>query len=150
MRVLLADDSMLFREGLVQLLRAKGVEVVAQVGDADELVNAVNALSPDLAVVDIRMAPTHTNEGLVVALELRRTHPNISVLVLSHHVESTHAARLLSENPRGVGYLLKDRVTDLDDFVDALRRIAVGGSAIDLTSSPACSADNGPTTPLPS
>lgn len=131
MRVLIADDSMLFREGLVHLLQAKGVEVVAQVGDAGELVEAVNALNPDLAIVDIRMPPTHTNEGLLAALQLRRSHPNLGVLVLSHHVESTHAARLLSENPRGVGYLLKDRVTDLDDFVDVLRRIAAGGSAID-------------------
>lgn len=131
MRVVIADDSMLFREGLARLLEAREVEVVAQVADADQLAKAVDALHPELAIVDIRMPPTHTNEGLLAALNLRRNHPDVSVLVLSHHVESTHAAQLLTENPRGVGYLLKDRVTDLDDFVDALKRVAAGGSAID-------------------
>jgi DNA-binding NarL/FixJ family response regulator len=130
-RVVIADDSLLFREGLVRLLEAGGVEVVAQVGDADRLAEAVATLHPDLAVVDIRMPPTHTNEGLRAATQLRRHHPEISVVVLSHHVESTHAARLLMDNPRGVGYLLKDRVTDLEDFIDALKRVAAGGSAID-------------------
>jgi len=131
MRVVIADDSMLFREGLARLLEAREVEVVAQVADADQLAEAVDALHPELAIVDIRMPPTHTNEGLLAALNLRRNHPDVSVLVLSHHVESTHAAQLLTENPRGVGYLLKDRVTDLADFVDALKRVAAGGSAID-------------------
>lgn len=130
MHVVIADDSMLFREGLVRLLQAKGVKVDARVGDADQLGEAVATHKPDVAVVDVRMPPTFTNEGLLAALELRRR-SEINVLVLSHHVESTHAARLLTDNPRGVGYLLKDRVTDLDDFLDALKRVAAGGSAID-------------------
>jgi DNA-binding NarL/FixJ family response regulator len=130
-RVVVADDSLLFREGLVGLLEARGLEVVAQVGYADELLDAVDALLPELVVVDIRMPPTHTNEGLLAALELRSRHPHVGVLVLSHHVESTYAAQLLADNPRGVGYLLKDRVTDLDEFVDALRRVGTGASVID-------------------
>jgi DNA-binding NarL/FixJ family response regulator len=131
MRVVIADDSVLFREGLVSLLEARGLEVVAQVGDADQLVGAVDTLHPDLALVDIRMPPSHTTEGLRAALDLRSRYPEVGVLVLSHHVESTHAAQLLADNPRGAGYLLKDRVTDLDEFVDALRRIGAGGSVID-------------------
>jgi DNA-binding NarL/FixJ family response regulator len=131
MRIVIADDSVLFREGLVGLLRARGLEVVGQVGDAEQLVTAVDALGPDLAVVDIRMPPTHTNEGLLAALDLRARHPEVGVLVLSHHVESVHAARLLADNPRGVGYLLKDRVSDVDEFVDALLRVGGSGSAID-------------------
>jgi DNA-binding NarL/FixJ family response regulator len=131
MRVVVADDSVLFREGLVRVLQAAGVQVVAQVGDGAALVAAVDTHRPDAAVVDIRMPPTHTNEGLVAALDLRASHPEVGVLVLSHHVESTHAARLLADDPRGVGYLLKDRVSDVDDFVEALRRIAAGGSVID-------------------
>jgi DNA-binding NarL/FixJ family response regulator len=130
-RVVIADDSVLFREGLAGLLRARGLEIVAQVGDAEQLLAAVGATEPDLAVVDIRMPPTHTNEGLLAALELRSRYRGIGVLVLSHHVESSHAARLLADDPRGVGYLLKDRVTDLDEFVSALRRVGAGGSAID-------------------
>jgi DNA-binding NarL/FixJ family response regulator len=130
-RVVVADDSVLFRAGLVGLLDGAGIEVVAQVGDAEHLVRAVDTLRPDLAVVDIRMPPTHSNEGLLAALELRARHPHVGVLVLSHHVESTHAARLLGENPRGVGYLLKDRVTDLNEFIDAVRRVGGGGSVID-------------------
>jgi DNA-binding NarL/FixJ family response regulator len=131
MRVVIADDSLLFREGLVSLLQARGVEVIAQVGDADELGEAVRSLCPDLALVDIRMPPTHTNEGLLAALDLRRRHPHVAVLLLSHHVESNQAARLLMDNPRGVGYLLKDRVTDLNEFIDVLERVAAGGSVID-------------------
>jgi DNA-binding NarL/FixJ family response regulator len=130
-RVVIADDSMLFREGLVRLLEARGVQVVGQASTANQLAEAVDTIRPDLAIVDIRMPPTHTNEGLLAALELRLRHPQISVLLLSHHVESTHAAQLLTDNPRGVGYLLKDRVTDMEDFIDALRRVAAGGSAID-------------------
>jgi len=130
-RVVVAEDSVLFREGLVGLLEARGLEVSAQVGDAEQLLAAVGELSPDLAIVDIRMPPTHTNEGLLAALELRSRHPGVAVLVLSHHVGSNDAARLLADNPRGVGYLLKDRVTDLDEFIDALRRVGAGGSAID-------------------
>jgi DNA-binding NarL/FixJ family response regulator len=130
-RVVVADDSVLFREGLAGLLEARGLEVIAQVGDADQLIEAVGGLRPSLALVDIRMPPTHTNEGLLAAMELRARHPDVSVLVLSHHVESTHAAHLLADNPRGVGYLLKDRVTDVDEFIDVLRRVGAGGCVID-------------------
>lgn len=131
MRVVVAEDSLLFREGLVRLIEAAGLTVVAQVDDAGTLLRVVEEVRPELAVVDIRMPPTHTNEGLLAASKLRASHPDVGVLVLSHHVESTHAARLLADNPRGVGYLLKDRVTDLDEFVDALRRVGDGGSVID-------------------
>jgi len=130
-RIVVADDSVLFREGLVRLLEARGLEVVAQAGDADQLIKAVDALVPDLALVDIRMPPSHTNEGLLAALELRSRYPDIGMLVLSHHVESTHAVHLLADNLRGVGYLLKDRVTDLDEFIDTLRHIDIGGSVVD-------------------
>jgi DNA-binding NarL/FixJ family response regulator len=130
-RVVVADDSVLFRAGLVSLLEARGFDVIAQVGDAARLIAAVDTMRPDMAVVDIRMPPTHTNEGLVAALELRADHPEVGVLVLSHHVESTHAARLLGDHPEGVGYLLKDRVTDLDEFVDMLKRVGRGGCVID-------------------
>jgi DNA-binding NarL/FixJ family response regulator len=131
MRVVVAEDSVLFREGLVRLIEAAGMQVVAQVGDAARLLRAVQDDPPDLVVVDIRMPPTNTNDGLLAALELRATCPDLGVLVLSHHVETAHAARLLADNPRGVGYLLKDRVADLDEFVDALRRVGNGGSVID-------------------
>jgi DNA-binding NarL/FixJ family response regulator len=130
-RVVVADDSVLFREGLVGLLRARGLPVVAQVGDAAALLAAVDELRPDLALVDIRMPPSHTNENLLAALELRSRHPQIGLVVLSHHVESVHAARLLADHPRGVGYLLKDRVSDLDEFVESLRRAAARGSVVD-------------------
>jgi DNA-binding NarL/FixJ family response regulator len=131
MRVVVADDAVLFREGLAGLLAARGLDVVAQVGDADQLMAAAGRLRPDLAVVDIRMPPTHTDEGMRAALDLRARLPGIGVMVLSHHVESVHAARLLADDPRGVGYLLKDRVSDVDEFVEALRRVAAGGSVID-------------------
>ena len=131
MRVVVADDSVLFRRGLVGLLESGGLEVVAQVGDAAALLEAVSTLRPDLTIVDIRMPPSHTNEGLIAALDLRARYPEVGVLVLSHHVESTHAAALLADNPRGVGYLLKDRVSDLDDFLETLRRVGTGGSVID-------------------
>jgi DNA-binding NarL/FixJ family response regulator len=130
-RVVVADDSVLFRAGLAGLLEALGLEVIAQVGDADQLIEAVARLHPGLALVDIRMPPTHTNEGLLAALELRARHPDVGVLVLSHHVETTHAAHLLADNPRGIGYLLKDRVTDVDEFIDVLRRVGAGGCVID-------------------
>jgi DNA-binding NarL/FixJ family response regulator len=131
MRVVVADDSVLFRQGLVGLLESRGIEVTAQVGDADALLEAVRALRPDLTIVDIRMPPSHTNEGLLAALYLRAHYPDVGVLVLSHHVESTHATELLADNPHGVGYLLKDRVSDLDEFVAALRHVGAGGSVID-------------------
>lgn len=131
MRVVVADDSMLFREGLVRLLQSSGLEVAAQAGDAVELRAAVRACRPDVAIVDIRMPPTHTDEGLAAAIDLRADHPELGVLVLSQHVETRHAVQLLGDRPAGVGYLLKDRVTDLADFVDAVTRVGSAGSVID-------------------
>lgn len=130
MRVVLADDSVLLREGIARLLAAEGFEVVGQVGDAEALLAAVDRERPDVAVVDIRMPPTHTVEGLRAAHEIRRRHPATAVLVLSQHLESRYAVELL-EGGRGVGYLLKERVGDVHEFAAAVRRVAAGGSAID-------------------
>ena len=131
-RLVLADDSVLVREGIARLLVDAGFEVVAQVGDADGLLRAVREDRPDLAIVDIRMPPTHTTEGLRAAEEIRAEHGSaVGILVLSHHVEPSFAVRLLADGAGGVGYLLKDRVNDVDDFVDAVRRVARGGSVID-------------------
>ncbi len=129
MRVLIADDSVLFREGVARLLEDRGMEVT-QEADAVGLVNHVRADAPDVAIVDIRMPPTNTTEGLVAALKIRVESPGVGVLVLSHHVETHHAVTLLADGG-AVGYLLKDRVADVDEFVDAVRRVAEGGSAID-------------------
>ncbi len=131
MRVAIADDSLLFREGLARLLEGSRFEVVAQAADAAELNAAVEANRPDVAIVDIRMPPTHTDEGLVAAIELRAQHPHLGVLVLSHHVETHHAMRLLADNPTRVGYLLKDRITALTDFTDAVTQVGTGGAVID-------------------
>jgi DNA-binding NarL/FixJ family response regulator len=131
MRLVLADDFVLFREGLARLAAETGFSVVAQVGDAAELMASVATHLPDVAVVDIRMPPTHTTEGLVAATEIRRLHPGVGVLVLSHHVEAHHAARLLTPGAAGVGYLLKDRVNDLEAFAGALRRVGSGERVID-------------------
>jgi DNA-binding NarL/FixJ family response regulator len=131
-RLVLADDSVLVREGIARLLIDAGFEVVAQVGDGAALLSAVRECRPDVAVVDIRMPPTHTTEGLRAAEEIRAEHGSaVGILVLSHHVEPSFAVRLLADGAGGVGYLLKDRVNDVDDFVDAVRRIARGGSVID-------------------
>lgn len=131
MRIVVAEDSVLFREGLVRLLEDAGFEVVAQAADADQLDQAVEAHQPELAIVDVRMPPTHTDEGLRSAIKLRGRHPTLCVLVLTHHVETTAAIRLLEESSSGVGYLLKDRVTDLAEFTEAVARVGSGGSAID-------------------
>ena len=132
LRLVLADDSMLVREGVARLLVDAGFEVVAQVGDADGLLRATREHLPDVAIVDIRMPPTHTDEGLRAAEAIRAEHGTaVGILVLSQHVEPSFALRLVSDGAGGVGYLLKDRVTDLDDFADAIRRIAKGGSVID-------------------
>ena len=131
MRVILADDSALIREGLARVLQDQGFDVVAQVGDAEKLVTAVDRDPPDLCIVDIRMPPTHTTEGLEAAIAIRARHPGVGVLVLSQHVETHYAMQLLGGDARGVGYLLKDRVSDIHDIIDAIRRIAAGGSAID-------------------
>ncbi|MEV5573690.1 response regulator transcription factor [Spirillospora sp. NPDC052269] len=131
MRVMLAEDSALLREGLVRLLAEEGHEVVAAVGDADALLAAVAADPPDVVVVDVRMPPTHTDEGLRAALELRRTRPDVGVLVLSQYVERRFATELLTSSANGVGYLLKDRVAQVDEFLDALDRVHAGGAAFD-------------------
>jgi DNA-binding NarL/FixJ family response regulator len=131
MRVVIAEDAALFREGLARLITDRGYRVVAAVGDADALLEAVAEHDPDVAVVDIRMPPTHTDEGLRAAIELRREHPGTGVLVLSQYIETRYAARLLEGNAAGVGYLLKDRVADVTEFADALARVAAGGTALD-------------------
>lgn len=131
MRVILAEDSTLLREGLVRLLTEEGHEVVAALGDAVTLVAEVGALRPDVAVVDIRMPPTHTDEGLRAAVEIRERWPETGVLVLSQHVERSYAARLLATGAERVGYLLKDRVAQVEEFLDALERVHGGGAAID-------------------
>ena len=133
MRVVVAEDTMLTREGLVRLLEGAGVEVVEQVEDGDALVRKVAATKPDVAIVDIRMPPTHTDEGLVAAQRIRTQHPAVGVLVLSQYVEPSYAMRLLEEHPEKVGYLLKDRVFDIAVLVDALRRIDEGETVIDPT-----------------
>jgi len=130
-RVVIADDAVLLREGLARVLSENGYEVVAQVGDADALLRAVEAHTPDLAVVDVRMPPTFTDEGTQAAIELRAAHPELGILVLSQIVEARHALRLFRETPEGFGYLLKDRVVELDDFLDAVNRVGRGGTAID-------------------
>jgi serine/threonine-protein kinase len=132
LRLVLADDSLLLREGVARLLDEAGFAVVAQAGTGDELMDAVREHRPDVAIVDIRMPPTYTDEGLRAAEAIRAEHgTTVGILVLSQYVESTFAMRLVADGAGGVGYLLKDRVEDLDDFVDAVRRIARGGSVID-------------------
>jgi len=130
-RVLLAEDSAVLRDGLARLLSDHGHEVVAMASDGDGIVPAAEQSSPDVAVLDIRMPPTYTDEGLRAALDLRRRHPGIGVLVFSQYVETRYATQLLAENPAGVGYLLKDRVADVAEFMDALTRVAGGGTALD-------------------
>ena len=131
MRVVVAEDSVLFREGLVRLLDDAGIEVAAQARDAHELRTAVQRERPDVAIVDVRMPPTHTDEGTKVAKELKDERPDLGVLVLSQIVESVHALDLFSDHPAGFGYLLKDRVLAVDEFLEAVRRVADGGTAID-------------------
>lgn len=131
MRVVIAEDSVLLREGLIRLLGGAGFTVVEAVGDAEQLLAAVERHQPDLSIVDVRMPPTHTDEGLRAALTLRRRWPTVAVLVLSQYVEERYAADLLSGNTSGVGYLLKDRIADVDEFLDTLRRVAGGGTALD-------------------
>jgi DNA-binding NarL/FixJ family response regulator len=132
LRVVLAEDDVLLREGLASLLQRSGFEVVGQAGDATRLLALVAGQTPDLVVVDIRMPPTHTAEGLDAARQIRTQHPEIGILVLSAHVEVDHAMELLASG-RGVGYLLKSRVTDVEEFLDTLQRIAKGGSVVDPT-----------------
>ena len=131
MRVVVADDSVLLREGLVRLLAEDGFDVVGQAGDAEDLLRKVGAHRPDVAVVDVRMPPTHTDEGLRAAAEIRERYPQTAVLVLSQVIEPGSALELLTASAEGVGYLLKDRVADVDRFTEAVRRVADGGSALD-------------------
>ncbi|MER7936956.1 MULTISPECIES: response regulator transcription factor [unclassified Streptomyces] len=131
MRVVLAEDLFLLRDGLVRLLEAYGFEIAAAVETGPELARALAELEPDVAVVDVRLPPTHTDEGLQCALTARRDRPGLPVLVLSQHVEQLYARELLADGSGGVGYLLKDRVFDAEQFVDAVRRVAAGGTAMD-------------------
>jgi DNA-binding NarL/FixJ family response regulator len=130
-RVAIAEDSVLLREGVARLLDEAGFEVVAQGGDAEDLMLKVRSYQLDIVIVDIRLPPTHSDEGLQAALEIRANHPDVSVLVLSQYVELGLALKLLSDSAEGVGYLLKDRISDVDDFLGAVRRVANGGSAVD-------------------
>jgi DNA-binding NarL/FixJ family response regulator len=132
-RVVIAEDSVLLREGVAKLLEDEGFEVVGRAGDADDLLLKVRSYEPDVAVVDIRMPPTHTDEGARAAAEIRELYPDVGVLLLSQVIEATFALRLFTESPAGFGYLLKDRILDVDDFVDALKRVARGGTAMDPT-----------------
>ena len=131
MRVVIADDNLLVRRGIASLLEEAGLEVAAQADDAEQLVAAVDAHDPDVAIVDIRMPPTFTDEGLVVARTIRERRPRTAIVILSQHVEFGIATRVLAESPERLGYLLKDRVTDVDEFVATLRRVAGGGTALD-------------------
>jgi DNA-binding NarL/FixJ family response regulator len=130
-RIVIAEDSVLLREGLTKLLGDGGFEVAAAVSDAEQLLRAVGEHHPDLVVVDVRMPPTHTDEGIRAALVIRRQYPEVAVVVLSQYVEERYATDLLSVRTSGVGYLLKDRVAHVSDFLDALRRVAAGGTALD-------------------
>ena len=131
MKLVIAEDSVLLREGMAKLLEEHGFEVAGQAGDGDELVRKVMAHKPDVAIVDVRMPPTHTDEGLRAAQRIREELPSTGVLVLSQYVEEEYATELIADRAEGVGYLLKDRVADVDAFVDAIRRVGQGGSALD-------------------
>jgi DNA-binding NarL/FixJ family response regulator len=139
MRVVVAEDVMLTREGITRLLTDAGVEVLGEAEDADALLRLVAEHRPDAAIVDIRMPPTHSDEGLVAAQRIRAEYPATGVLVLSQYVEPSYAIRLLEDHPQHVGYLLKERVFDVAVLLDALRRIGDGETVIDPTSSPGCS-----------
>jgi DNA-binding NarL/FixJ family response regulator len=130
-RAVIADDSVLLREGISRLLAEDDIEVVAGVGDADALLSAVHTYQPDLAVIDVRMPPGHRDEGLRAAIEIRKRWPRVALLVLSQFVEERYATELLAEQTRGIGYLLKDRVADVAEFIEAVRRVAAGGTALD-------------------
>lgn len=131
MRVVIGEDSVLLREGLRRLLEDAGIEVSAAAEDGDQLLEAVDQYTPDLAVIDVRMPPTFTDEGLRAAVEIRRRHPEVAILVLSQYVEERYAVDLVGSGTRGIGYLLKDRVADVSEFLASLRQVAAGGTAID-------------------
>jgi len=130
-KVVIADDSALIREGVARVLADAGFEIAAQVENAVELMSAIGRVKPDVCVVDIRMPPTHTDEGIRAARRIREAHPGVGVVVLSQHAEPEYAMELLGEGTDGVGYLLKDRIADIDDFAASVRRVAQGGSALD-------------------
>jgi len=131
LRVVVADDDALLREGIASLLREAGHEVVGRAQDADDLMAQVGAAVPDVAIVDVRMPPGHADDGLVAAAEIRRAHPTVAVLVLSQHLEASYMLELVGDDASGVGYLLKDRVRDVAQFVEAVERVADGGTAFD-------------------
>jgi DNA-binding NarL/FixJ family response regulator len=131
MRVVVADDAVLLREGLVRILADDGYDVVTAVGTGPDLVQAARAHTPDLIIADVRMPPTHTDDGIVAARQIRRDLPDTVIVLLSQYVEATAAMDLFQDNPAGLGYLLKDRILQIDDFLDALRRVAAGGTAMD-------------------
>ena len=131
LRVVIAEDSVLLREGIARLLEESGFEVAGQAGDGEDLMRKVGAHKPDVAVVDVRMPPTHTDEGLRAAHRIRAEHPDTAVLVLSQYVDEAYALELLAESTESTGYLLKDRIADIETFTDAVRRVANGGSALD-------------------
>ncbi|MFI1360743.1 response regulator [Streptomyces sp. NPDC020898] len=131
MRIVIAEDDALLREGLALLLRAEGLDVVSTAGTPDEALAAIDEHKPDVAILDVRMPPTHTDEGIVAAVEARRRRPDLAVLVLSAYVEQSFATELLTGGVNGLGYLLKERVGRVEEFLDALRRVADGGTAID-------------------
>jgi DNA-binding NarL/FixJ family response regulator len=131
LRVVVADDDALLREGIASLLEDAGHQVVGRAGDADDLLLKVRSYDPDVAIVDVRMPPRNVDDGLLAAAEIRRLHPSVSVLVLSQHLEPTYMLELVGDNASGVGYLLKDRVRDVAEFVDAVERVAGGGTAFD-------------------
>lgn len=131
MRIVIGEDSVLLREGAARLLTDAGLDVVAQAGDGEELLRKVRAHKPDVAIIDIRMPPNHEDEGLVAAAEIRKELPGTGLLILSQYVEEHYVMRLLQDGTEGVGYLLKDRIAEVDRFVDAVRRVASGGSVLD-------------------
>jgi DNA-binding NarL/FixJ family response regulator len=131
LRVVIAEDAAIMRDGLTQTLTRRGHDVVAAVADGESLRQAVAACQPDVAIIDVRMPPTHTDEGLRAAQSIRQEHPGVGVLVFSQYIETQSAADLLAGAPEGVGYLLKDRVADVSDFIDALTRVAAGGTVLD-------------------
>ena len=131
LRVVIADDHVLLRQGVASMLEGEGFDVVAQAGDAEDVIRKVNAHHPDVAIIDIRMPPNGTDDGLRAAIAIRQAHPEMGVLVLSQYVEAAYAVELIGDDARGVGYLLKDRVGDFEEFAGALRRVAAGGSVLD-------------------
>ena len=131
LRIVIAEDAAIMRDGLTQTLARRGHDVVAAVADADELIKAVGSHQPDVAVIDVRMPPTHTDEGLRAAMTIRRDHPGVGTLVFSQYIEARAAGDLLASSPGGVGYLLKDRVADVSDFIEAISSVARGGTVLD-------------------